>query len=139
MPQAYYHHFHPDLKTYIGRTESLALAAAPFSAPAQFRNRSFIHFTDSTTALSLFVHGYAARADCAHLVNQYYLLGASLRFRPFFELWVPSEANIADLPSRGQFQAMLDIIPARRIPFVYPPLQLALPAFAHSVGLAPGP
>ena len=55
------------------------------------------------------------------MVNMYYLLGASLQFRPYFE-WVPSEANIADLPSRGRFDEMLAITPARRIEFIYPPL-----------------
>ena len=74
----------------------------------------------------------------ALLVNQYYILGASLRFRPYFE-WVPSEANIADLPSRGKVTAMLAIIPhARRVPLVYPRMfhgECDLVQFARSVGL----
>ena len=41
----------------------------------------------------------ARRADCADLFNQYFLQVAALQMRPFYE-WVPSKANIADLPSR---------------------------------------
>ena len=134
VPAEYYSYFHPGLATYINHTESVALAAAVFSAPDTFRGRSFIHFVDNTSALSLFVHGYASRGDCAHLVNIYYLLGASLQFHPYFE-WVPSEANIADLPSRSRFDEMLAITPARRIDFVYPPLGRSLVAFARDIGL----
>ena len=138
IPQSYFSHFTPGLSTYVNQAEATALAACPFSLPDVFRGRSFIHFVDNTAALSLFVHGYSSRPDCALLVNQYYIIGASLRFRPYFE-WVPSEANIADLPSRGKVTAMLAIIPhARRVPLVYPRMfhgECDLVQFARSVGL----
>jgi hypothetical protein len=65
MPQAYYKLFDSNLHKYINIAESTALAAALFSCPDKFKDRSFIHFVDNTFALSLFVHGYANRPDCA--------------------------------------------------------------------------
>ena len=81
----------------------------------------------NTGALSLLVHGYSSRPDCARLVNAFHLLQARLRFRAWFE-WVPSAANIADLPSRGAWDEYFAIFPASmRVTTV-------LPAFSSFVG-----
>jgi hypothetical protein len=145
VPTTYYRHFNPAQHKYINIAEAMALASAPFSCPHKFKGRSFIHFVDNTFALSLFVHGYAARPDCALLVNQYYLLLASMQARPYFE-WVPSAANLSDLPSRESrspksLTQFLDILPtARRVPFVYPAMfdgQADLVRFASSLDLIP--
>ena len=79
-----------------------------------------LHFIDNTGALSLLVHGYASRPDCARLVNVFHMLQAQLRFTPWFE-WVPSAANVADLPSRGAYSELEAVAPgSMRIRFRLP-------------------
>ena len=79
-----------------------------------------MHFIDNTGALSLLVHGYASRPDCARLVNVFHLLQARLRFRAWFE-WVPSAANISDLPSRGAYNEYFAAVPGSlHVPFTLP-------------------
>ena len=54
----------------------------------------------NTVALSALVHGYSGKPDLAKMVNAFYLQVAGLRTSVYFD-YVPSKANIADLPSRG--------------------------------------
>lgn len=147
MPQEFYPLLSSFTQKYINIAEAVALAAALFTCPDMFRGRSFIHFCDNTYALSLFVHGYAHKHECATIVNQYYLLLASLNAHPYFE-WVPSEANLADLPSRESrspkhMALFLDLLPAARrpearVPFTYPPFfhgRNDLVAYAEAVAI----
>ena len=53
-------------------------------------------------AFSALVHGYAKKPELAKSVNMFYLQMIALCARVFFE-YVPSKANIADLPSREAF------------------------------------
>ena len=48
------------------------------------------------------VHGYAHKPELAKTVNVFYAQMLGLRASVYFD-WVPSKANIADLPSRGAF------------------------------------
>ena len=48
------------------------------------------------------VHGYSGKPDLAKSVNVFYLQILSLRCSVYFD-YVPSKANIADLPSRREF------------------------------------
>ena len=64
--------------------------------------RTVQHWIDNTVALSALVHGYAGKRDLARSVNIFYLQSVSLRTSVYFE-YVPSKANIADLPSRYAF------------------------------------
>ena len=147
MPPEFYPLLTSFNQKYINIAEALALAAPVFSCPDLLRDRSFIHFVDNTFALSLFVHGYAHKHECAAIVNQYYLRLASLNACPYFE-WVPSEANLADLPSRESrsplhMEQFLSILPGARRPearisFAYPPFfqgNSDLVAYAREVGL----
>ncbi|KOO31833.1 hypothetical protein Ctob_011203, partial [Chrysochromulina tobinii] len=68
----------------------------------RFAGRRVVHFADNTVALSALVHGYSASVDMADISNAYHLLAAGLRTAAYFD-YVPSAANIADLPSRGEF------------------------------------
>ena len=45
---------------------------------------------------------WCCEADLAQLVNVYNVYGTGLRVRTYFD-YVPSKANVADLPSRMQF------------------------------------
>ena len=60
------------------------------------------HWIDNTVALSALVHGYSGKPDLAKSVNVFYLQMVGLRASVYFE-YVPSKANIADLPSRDAF------------------------------------
>jgi len=88
-----------DRRTYIAELEALAAISVYSTYPALFRGRRVVHFVDNTVALSALVHGYARKPDLAKSVNVFYAQAAGLRTHVYFE-WVPSKANIADLPSR---------------------------------------
>ena len=60
----------------------------------------------NTVALSALVHGYSGKPDLAKMVNAFYLQIAGLRASVYFD-YVPSKANIADLPSRGAVHELL--------------------------------
>ena len=91
-----------DKKTCIAELEALAAIAAYSTYPAVIAGRKVIHFVDNTVALSALVHSYAKKPELAKSVNVFYLQMIALRARVFFE-YVPSKANIADLPSREAF------------------------------------
>ena len=73
------------------------------SAEATFSDklagRRVLHFIDNTVALSALVHGCASKLDLARMSNLYWLYAASLQCDVYLD-WVPSNANISDLPSR---------------------------------------
>ena len=94
-----------DKKTYIAELETLAGVAAYSTYPDLFAGRKVNHFIDNTVALSALVHGYSGKPDLAKPVNIFYLQTLSLRTSVYFE-YVPSKANIADLPSRRMFNEL---------------------------------
>ena len=56
-------------------------------------------------ALSALVHGYSGKPELAKMVNVFYLQAISLRVSAYLD-YVPSKANIADLPSRQEWSAL---------------------------------
>ena len=56
-------------------------------------------------ALSAIIHGYARKSDLARLTNVFHLQLARLRTDVYLD-YVPSKANIADLPSRNEFDLL---------------------------------
>lgn len=99
----------PDKETYISQMEAMAVVAAFYSLasshPERLRGRRVNAFIDNTAALSALVHGYTGKEDLAKISNAYHLQLASLRAAAYLE-FVPSEANIADLPSRRKYELM---------------------------------
>ena len=77
----------------------LAALAVYSTYPELFAGRRVNHFIDNTVAQSALVHGYSGKADLAKMVNVFYLQLAGLKAAVYFD-YVPSKANIADLPSR---------------------------------------
>ena len=67
--------------------------------PRRVYGRTCLHFVDNTSALSAAVHGYSFKPDMAALTNMLHSIDAALRVDCYFE-WVPSAANISDIPSR---------------------------------------
>ena len=90
----------PDKKTHIAFVETLAAISVYSTYPEIFRGRRVNHFVDNTVALSALVHGYSGKVELAKAVNVFYLQLTGLRTSVYFD-YVPSKANIADLPSRG--------------------------------------
>jgi hypothetical protein len=94
-----------ELKTYIAQLEVLAAVAVYYTFPDRIRGRRVNHFVDNTVALSALIHGYVGKIDLARMVNAYHLQLAALRASVYLE-YVPSLANIADLPSRNEFELL---------------------------------
>ena len=83
----------------VNHLEALGMLCARLTSPECFRRRRVLHFVDNTAALSAAVHGYAHEPDMAAVVNALHCYDAALVCDAWFE-WVPSKANVADLPSR---------------------------------------
>ena len=99
IPPYYYDHFARDKDTYIAQVELLAVVSALYTRPDVFAGRRVIHFCDNTVALSALVHGYAKKEDMARMVNAFHLAATALDV-DFYHEWVPSKANVADIPTR---------------------------------------
>ena len=83
----------------INHLEALALVAARLTFPDVLLGRRVLSFIDNTVALSKSVHGYANEPDMAAVVNALHVCDAALGVESWNE-WVPSHANVSDLPSR---------------------------------------
>jgi hypothetical protein len=92
-----------DRKTYIAELEALAALSVYSTYPKLFAGRRVQHFVDNSVALSAYVHGYSGKQELAKTVNVFYLQMVALRASVYFD-YVPSKANIADLPSRGEHE-----------------------------------
>ena len=105
LPPWVYGYLSSDDKTLIMQAEMIAPLSALMSAPAAFAGRKVIIFIDNTGALSSLLHGYSSKPDAARLCNLFHLFAAAIGCSIYFE-WVPTKANIADLPSRATMEAM---------------------------------
>ena len=85
-----------------------------------FTDREVVHFVDNTSAVAGLRKGYSSRADTALILISFWLLITILRCNPWFE-YVPSKLNIADLPSRGDTEHLLDCCNMTEVPYVFPP------------------
>ena len=102
----------------IGPLETLGGLCAVLSRPQQFEDREVIQFIDNTQALFTLASGSARQVDCARLVHYFQCLCAALRAQVWFE-FVASGANIADQPSRGEFD-LLDELGSTPFPIRWP-------------------
>ena len=93
-------------KTYIAELETLAAVSVYNTYSDLVQGRKVLHFIDNTVALSSLVHGYSGKPSLAKMVNIFYLQMIGLRASVFFD-YVPSKANIADLPSRREYAKLL--------------------------------
>ena len=78
--------------------------------PEFFHRQSAFGFVDNMYTLSAFVHGYASKPDMGYLVNAYSTALFALQLRCWDE-WVPSDANISDLPSRLEYDKYYEYFP----------------------------
>jgi len=84
----------------VNQLENLAAVSALMTFRGRLEGRRVFQFIDNTAAMSAIVHGYSRKPDLAVTANLYHVVSATLRTDVFFE-WVPSKANIADIPSRS--------------------------------------
>ena len=95
------------------------VVAVYYTFPERVRGREVNHFIDNTVALSGLIHGYARKLDLARMVNAFHLQIFGLDANVYYE-FVPSLANLADLPSRDDFE-LLEQLGGRRVPVAFPP------------------
>ena len=94
-------------KHMICQLELLAVITANLTFRSFLTGQRVLYFEDNTAALSALVHGYSGKEDMARLANMYHLLNFDMRVNAWHE-WVPSKANIADIPSRPRFSTDAD-------------------------------
>jgi hypothetical protein len=73
---------------------------------SRLKDRDVLHWVDNTSAIFGLYKGYSASEDSSRLIQIFHLLMAKLNFRTWWE-YVASSANLADLPSRGDFVLLL--------------------------------
>jgi len=104
----------PGKKTYIGQLELLAAAATIYSLPDEIlRGRRAYFWIDNMGAKYGLQKSGSSKEDSARIINAFAVRAVSLLFRPWFE-WIPSEQNIADLPSRGRMEEYFQVIGASK-------------------------
>ena len=122
LPDWYYQFFAQGKLTYIMQGEGVGALAPLLSLPSFFRGRSVVQFQDNTGALSALVHGYASKPDMSRIVNAFHIAQFLLQARVWFE-WIPSDANLADLPSRVEYDEYFRAVPGSIwVPTVLPSL-----------------
>ena len=107
-------------KQQIGQLELLAAIVAYYSMAPHLTQRDVLHFIDNTAAVAGIAKGYSSKPDSARIIHAYHALNVDVGAQVHFE-WVKSEANIADLPSRGHYD-LLDEFGSRSVPIHIPPI-----------------
>ena len=104
-------------KNYIGQLELLAAVAVYYSVP-ELRGRRVLHWIDNTGVIAALTKGYSRAPDSVRILHVFKAFCLGLGVSIWFQ-WVPSKANIADLPSRSEF-ALLRRFGASEVPLVFP-------------------
>ena len=111
-----------DREQYITQLEVMAAVAVYTSIPDELRSRDVIHWIDNTGALAVLAKAYSTEIDIAKLLHAFELANLNIRATPYFE-YVRSKANIADLPSRGDLDYVINELGAVYVPTVLPSLE----------------
>ena len=91
---------------YITQLEVLAALVVYMSVPSWLAGRRVLHFIDNQGALSNLISCSSKDLDCAWMVHDFAIRAARLSCGVWFD-YVRSKANLADLPSRGEFALLL--------------------------------
>ena len=95
-------------KTKIGQAEALAPVVALLADPEAFRDREVVSYIDNTGVLFGYAKGCSRDVPTARLVHTFHAMSAALGAQVWFS-YVPSKANLADLPSRGEFDLLREL------------------------------
>ena len=82
-----------------------------YTLPELFRNRKVIHFVDNTSAITALLNGYSKAPDSAWMVNIFHTANARIQANTWWE-HVDSKANCADMPSRLDFDFVINTLHA---------------------------
>ena len=100
----------PGKKTYIGQLEALAAACVLESLPPSLLSgREAMWWIDNLAAKYGLQKGYSKVDDSGRIINAFKVKQAELGLAIWFE-YVPSAQNLADLPSRGRFGEMREVV-----------------------------
>ena len=125
---------------YIGQLELLAAVSVYYSLAEDLRGRRVLHFIDNSGAMAGLVRDYSRDRDSAGLVHTFWALAVGLEIDVWF-IFVYSEANIADWPSRGHVVFADDLGAEEVKPLRLPPQEMwgdVAAALAHA-GVGPPP
>ena len=120
-------------ETYIGQFE-LVGAIIPFlSFPDSFfRGYPVQLWIDNAGAVGALVKGYSGKPDCAKLVNTFHFAVAHLGIESLYIDYVPTESNIADVPSRWHEMSLDER--AEWEPYLGTPVSSVIPTLADHTG-----
>ena len=113
----------PDRKTHILQAELLAIIVVYWTLGWRLRGRPVVHWCDNTGAIAAAIGGGGARFPGASVLTcMLHLVLLHLRCAVHF-VWVPSEANPADWPTRPD---KVHMVPAWAVwaPIAFPPAAL---------------
>ena len=112
---------HKKRQTYIGQLEQAGASAPYESLPAEWlEGRPVMHYIDNQGALYSLINGRSKDHDSNRLVFVTLMRAAKLSCNVWFD-YVPSAANIADLPTRLDDDAIMRLNRvARRVPLRLP-------------------
>ena len=113
--------FCPNKGTYIGQLELLAAIMVYWSL-AWLRGRRSFHWIDNQGAIACLIKGYASAPDCLPLLHAWVVFALESLLKPWF-MYVPSKANISDLPSRQSYRMLRDLW-AVEGPLSFPPFHV---------------
>ena len=97
-----------DKKTKIMQAEVLAPLLAIRSKPSWFAGRDVVSYIDNTGALCAYAKAGSSDVESAKMVHAFHAWSVMLGARVWFS-WVPSKANISDLPSRREFALLQEL------------------------------
>ena len=100
-------------QNYIQQLETLAALTAYTSIdPRLIAGKLILHFVDNQGALSNLISCSSRDYDCSWMVHEFAIIASKLSLGVWFE-YVRSAANIADLPSRGEYAYLLQVLRSR--------------------------
>eukprot|EP00435_Cladocopium_sp_Y103_P046884 s338_g13.t1 len=92
-------------QNYMGQLEILACPLAVATWETKLAGRRVIMFVDNDSAASGLVKGYSPKSDSTALIGHFWLLVAAVAAEVYLDR-VESKSNLADGPSRLEFQLM---------------------------------
>ena len=93
------------------------------------RDRDALIFIDNNASKDALIRGISASSASSLMVKETRLICARYAIAPWFDR-VPSPSNIADAPSRGEFQQLLSMGARRVAPISLPALGIYVRDFA---------
>ena len=86
---------------YVCQFELLSVLCPFVSLPAEwFKDRPVEIYSDNAGVVGIVTKGYSGKPECARIVNLLHFMLAQLQITSVWTDYVPTESNIADIPTR---------------------------------------